>query len=72
MNNSKFGGSTPGYNPTANQITKSEQSAPSLKDGDTQDNAERGNSTLAAEQKKLLSRSNSGDVRNSGFNKYKY
>lgn len=70
-NNSKYDGSTPGYQPTANQVTKSEQSAPNLKDGDTADNAARGNCTLAAEQKGVLTRANSGDVSNR-MSKYKY
>lgn len=70
-NNSKYDGSTPGYQPTANQVTKSEQSAPSLKDSDTADNAARGNITLASEQKGVLTRANSGDV-NNRLSKYKY
>lgn len=70
-NNSKYDGSTPGYAPTANQIIKSEQSAPGLKDSDTADNAARGNITLAAEQKGVLTRANSGDVSNR-MSKYKY
>ena len=71
MNNSKYDGSTPGYAPTANQLTKSEQSAPGLKDGDSADNEARGNIKLAAEQKGILTRSNSGDVSNR-LSKYKY
>lgn len=70
-NNSKYDGSTPGYQPTAKVITKGEQSAPGLKDGDTADNEARGNIKLASEQKGVLTRSNSGDVSNR-MSKYKY
>lgn len=70
-NNSKYDGSTPGYQPTATAITKSMQSAPELKNGDTADNEARGNIKLAAEQKGILTRSNSGDVSNR-MAKYKY
>lgn len=70
-NNSKYDGSTPGYQPTANPIGKGEMSAPPLKDGDTADNAARGNISLAAEQKDILSRKNSGDVSNRR-SKYSY
>lgn len=70
-NNSKYDGSTPGYAPTANQVTKGEQSAPSLKDGDSDYPADAGNIKLAAEQKGILTRANSGDVSNR-LSKYKY
>jgi hypothetical protein len=70
MNNVKKGANT-GYNPTAEQVTVKEQSAPALKDGDTYMATERGNIQMANEQKGVLTRKNSGNVTNR-LGKYQY
>jgi hypothetical protein len=71
-NNSKFDGSTPGYNPTSNPIPKSEQSAPAMKDGDTYEAEARGNIKLASEQKNLQSRQTAKVPNSRSGNKYGY